>query len=270
MTCHNARTGEQVYGKKRFSPSGSFTASPFAYNGYLFCLSEDGLTYVIKAGEEFEIVARNELDELCIACPAVVGDKVLIRTASKLYCLSEGSKLDPAMAAQLKPRRSSTPINDIWAAASAGDNTAIKRFLDAGVAVNAKQGRRGATPLRNAILQDHPDSARFLIERGADVTMSGPDGNTPLHLAAFFGDESLVKLLLKKGANTKTKNPKGETALDIVSKDWDPQLATSYQGVGRSLNREFDLTRLQKVRPRIASLLEQHASAGTRNSTPAK
>ena len=63
LTCHNARTGEQVYGKKRFSPSGSFTASPFAYNGYLFCLSEDGLTYVIKAGEEFEIVARNELDE---------------------------------------------------------------------------------------------------------------------------------------------------------------------------------------------------------------
>jgi len=227
LTCHDARNGKQVYGKKRFSPSGSFTASPFAYNGYLFCLSEDGLTYVIKAGEEFEIVARNELDELCIACPAVVGDKVLIRTASKLYCLSEGSKLDPAMAAQLKPRRSSTPINDIWAAASAGDDAAIKRFLDSGISVNAKQGRRGATPLRNAILHDHPSSAQLLIERGADVTMSGPDGNTPLHLAAFFGDESLVKLLLEKGAMVETKNAKGETAKDVVSKEWDAQLANS-------------------------------------------
>ena len=270
LTCHDARTGEQVYGKKRFSPSGSFTASPFAYNGYLFCLSEDGLTYVIKAGEDFEIVARNELDELCIACPAVVDDKVLIRTASKLYCLSEGSKLDPAMAAKLQPRRSSTPINDIWAAASAGNNAAIKRFLDAGVAVNAKQGRRGSTPLRNAILQDHPDSIRLLIERGADVTLSGPDGNTPLHLAAFLGDQSLVELLLKKGANGKTKNSKGETALDIVSKEWDPQLEATYQGVGRSLNREFDLNRLQKVRPLIASLLEKRASTTTNDRAPTK
>ena len=266
LTCHNARTGEQVYGKKRFSPSGSFTASPFAYNGYLFCLSEDGLTYVIKAGEEFEIVARNELDELCIACPAVVGDKVLIRTASKLYCLSEGSKLDPAMAAELKPRRSSTPINDIWAATTAGDNAAIKRFLDAGVAVNAKQGRGGATPLRNAILHNHSDSARLLMERGADVTLSGPDGNTPLHLAAFFGDESLVKQLLEKGANAKTENSKGETALDIVSKDWDSRLESTYQNVGRSLNRKFDLRRLQKVRPQIASFLEKNASSATDDS----
>ncbi|MAI70478.1 MAG: hypothetical protein CMM01_06155 [Rhodopirellula sp.] len=266
LTCHDARTGEQVYGKKRFSPSGSFTASPFAYNGYLFCLSEDGLTYVIKAGEDFEIVARNELDELCIACPAVVGDKVLIRTASKLYCLSEGSKLDSAMAAQLKPRRSSTPSNDIWAAATAGDNAAIKRFLDGGVAVNAKQGRGGATPLRNAILHNHPDSARLLMKRGADVTLSGPDGNTPLHLAAFFGDESLVKRLMEKGANAKTENSKGETALDIVSKEWDSQLESTYQNVGRSLNRKFDLRRLQKVRPQIASFMEKSASSARDDS----
>ena len=30
LTCHNAKTGEEVYGKQRFSPRGSFTASPFA------------------------------------------------------------------------------------------------------------------------------------------------------------------------------------------------------------------------------------------------
>ena len=89
--------------------------------------------------------------------------------------------------------------------------------------------------------------------------MGGPDGNTPLHLAAFFGDASLVKLLLTKGANPETKNSKGETALDIVSKDWDPQVEATYQGVGRSLNREFDLRRLQEVRPQIASLLKENA-----------
>nr|WP_153556753.1 PQQ-binding-like beta-propeller repeat protein [Roseimaritima sediminicola] len=89
MTCHNALTGEEVYGKQRFSPKGSFTASPWAYNGKVFCLSEDGLTYVIKAGPEFEILKTNPLEELCIATPSVVGDKLLIRTLTKLYCVTE-------------------------------------------------------------------------------------------------------------------------------------------------------------------------------------
>ena len=88
MTCHHAKTGDEVYGKKRFAPAGSFTASPWAYNGKIFCLSEDGLTYVVKAGPEYELLGTNDLDELTIACPAVASGKLLIRTASKLYCLS--------------------------------------------------------------------------------------------------------------------------------------------------------------------------------------
>jgi outer membrane protein assembly factor BamB len=90
MTCHNALTGEEVYGKRRFSPKGSFTSSPWAYNGKVFCLSEDGLTYVIKAGPEFEILETNPLDELCIATPSIVGGKLLVRTLTKVYCITQG------------------------------------------------------------------------------------------------------------------------------------------------------------------------------------
>lgn len=88
FTCHNAKTGEEVYGKQRFSPKGSFTSSPWAYNGKLFCLSEDGLTYVIKPGREFEILSTNPLDELCLATPAVAQGRLFVRTLSKLYCIS--------------------------------------------------------------------------------------------------------------------------------------------------------------------------------------
>lgn len=88
MTCHNALTGEEIYGKHRFSPAASFTASPWAYNGNVFCLSEDGLTYVIKAGTKFEILQTNPLDELCIATPAVVDGKLFIRTLTKLFCIT--------------------------------------------------------------------------------------------------------------------------------------------------------------------------------------
>ena len=89
MTCHNALTGKEVYGKQRFAPKGSFTASPWAYDGKIFCLSEQGLTYVVKAGSKFEILATNPLDELCIATPSVTGGKLLLRTMTKLYCLEK-------------------------------------------------------------------------------------------------------------------------------------------------------------------------------------
>jgi outer membrane protein assembly factor BamB len=88
LSCRDAKTGAEVYGKQRFSPAGSFTASPWACNGKLFCLSEDGLTYVVEPGPKFELVGTNALDELCLATPAVAQGRLLIRTASKLYCIS--------------------------------------------------------------------------------------------------------------------------------------------------------------------------------------
>jgi len=94
LSCYDAKSGKEIYDRTRFPPLSSFTASPFAFNGRLFCLSEDGLTYVVKPGPAFEILQRNPLDELCLSSPAIVGDKLLIRTASKLYCLSEGANLD--------------------------------------------------------------------------------------------------------------------------------------------------------------------------------
>lgn len=93
LTCQEAKTGKEVYGKQRLAPAGSFTASPVACNGLLYLLSEQGLTYVVKAGPMFELVQTNNLDELCLASPAIVGDKLLIRTASKLYCITTGAKL---------------------------------------------------------------------------------------------------------------------------------------------------------------------------------
>ncbi len=94
LTCHDARTGEEIYGKQRFAGGASFTASPWAYNGQIFCLSEDGDTYAVAAGPNYELLATNSLDELSLASPAVVGDKLLIRTASKLHCVSAAPHRD--------------------------------------------------------------------------------------------------------------------------------------------------------------------------------
>ncbi len=87
FTCHDARTGEEIYGKTRFPEGASFTSSPWAYNGKIFCLSEDGDTYVIEAGPEFKVARTNRLEEMCMASPAIANGKLVLRTASKVYCL---------------------------------------------------------------------------------------------------------------------------------------------------------------------------------------
>ena len=85
MTCHDARTGEEVYGRQRIKVGAGFTASPWAYDGKIFALSEDGDTFVIKAGAEFELLGTNSLDEFTMATPAIAHGSLFIRTASKLY-----------------------------------------------------------------------------------------------------------------------------------------------------------------------------------------
>lgn len=89
LTCHDAGTGEEVYGKQRVSrDSGNFTASPWAYNGKIFCLDEAGTTFVVEAGPDFNLLDSNELDEMCMATPAIVPNGLLIRTYSTLYKIS--------------------------------------------------------------------------------------------------------------------------------------------------------------------------------------
>jgi len=62
------KTGAEIYGKQRIDPvAGAFTASPWAYNGKIFALSEDGDTFVIQAGPEFKVLGKNPLDEMCLA-----------------------------------------------------------------------------------------------------------------------------------------------------------------------------------------------------------
>jgi outer membrane protein assembly factor BamB len=83
----DARSGEITY-RTRIDPAATaFTTSPWAYNGKLFCLSEEGQTFVIATGEKFQLLHVNALDEMALASPALVGERLLIRTESRLYSI---------------------------------------------------------------------------------------------------------------------------------------------------------------------------------------
>ena len=88
---YDAKTGVETY-KTRIDPRATaFTTSPWAYNGKLFCLSEEGQTFVISAGNEFKLLRVNELDDMAQASPALVGERLLIRTEHRLYSIRRPS-----------------------------------------------------------------------------------------------------------------------------------------------------------------------------------
>jgi hypothetical protein len=51
-------------------------------------MSEEGDTYVIQAGPEFQLLGTNSLGEMTLATPAIASGSLFIRTASKLYRIS--------------------------------------------------------------------------------------------------------------------------------------------------------------------------------------
>jgi outer membrane protein assembly factor BamB len=86
LACYDAQTGREVYARQRIAPQArEFTASPLANNGRIFCLSEDGDTFMIQAGPDFKVLATNRLGEMCMATPAALRGSLIIRTMSKLY-----------------------------------------------------------------------------------------------------------------------------------------------------------------------------------------
>lgn len=91
LNCRVAKTGRELYEKQRLKADGTagFTSSPWAYRGRVFCLSEDGDTYVVKAGDSYQLERINSLGEMCMATPAISGDRLFIRTISSLYCIRQ-------------------------------------------------------------------------------------------------------------------------------------------------------------------------------------
>jgi outer membrane protein assembly factor BamB len=85
MIVLDAFTGREIY-KARVGGGGhTFSASPVAAGGRILLLTEEGLTIVIGAGDEYREIGRNDLAEMSLASPAIAGGALYIRTESKLY-----------------------------------------------------------------------------------------------------------------------------------------------------------------------------------------
>jgi uncharacterized protein len=96
--------------------------------------------------------------------------------------------------------------------------TAIENFLALGVDPNEPEPD-GTTPLMRAVHSQMPNTARLLVDAGADVKKANFYGVTALYIAARAGDTAATRMLLAAGADANAALPaSGETVLMTAAK----------------------------------------------------
>ncbi|MDT7542221.1 MAG: hypothetical protein QOE33_2125 [Acidobacteriota bacterium] len=87
LTCLDAKTGALKYEGGRVPVPSTFMASPVAFDDKILLTSEDGDTFVVKAGVKHEVIATNSLGEPVHSSPAIADEKIFIRGDQNLYCI---------------------------------------------------------------------------------------------------------------------------------------------------------------------------------------
>jgi outer membrane protein assembly factor BamB len=87
LTCLDAKTGQPFYENERLEDISTLYSSPTGVNDRLYVAAEN-VVMVIKAGETFEILASNPVEDNFHASPVIVGNDLILRGFKSLYCFS--------------------------------------------------------------------------------------------------------------------------------------------------------------------------------------
>ncbi len=102
-SCLNAKTGESLWQKRL---GGTYRASPVCAGDRLYFFNLEGQASVLRASPQWELLAVNRLDEGCQASPAIVGDSLIVRTTTHLYCIESLDGRSPGDETTRSPSRS--------------------------------------------------------------------------------------------------------------------------------------------------------------------
>lgn len=87
LSCYDAKTGKAAYTRERLAGARGFTASPWASDDKIFCLDDNGQTFVIQAGAEFKLLGKNALNEMFWSTPSASGGDLFLRGVDHLFCI---------------------------------------------------------------------------------------------------------------------------------------------------------------------------------------
>jgi outer membrane protein assembly factor BamB len=87
IVCIEAATGNVVYPGTKITGAKAFWASPWAFDGKIYCLEEKGTTHVIQAGREFKELGKNKLNDIFWASTAIAKGSYIFRGEKGIYCV---------------------------------------------------------------------------------------------------------------------------------------------------------------------------------------
>lgn len=90
--CYEAATGKTMYRSIKIPGSGPFWASPWAGNGEVLCMDENGTTFAIKPGEKFEVLRQNKLNDRFWSTQAITDGTYIFRGVEYIYCIKEAQE----------------------------------------------------------------------------------------------------------------------------------------------------------------------------------
>jgi ankyrin repeat protein len=107
---------------------------------------------------------------------------------------------------------------DVFEAAAVGDVDRLRALLDAVPALAGAWSEDGFTALHFAAFFGHPEAAKLLVERGADLEARSTNTQfaldaAPLHSASAAGQLEVCEVLLEAGADVNAVQHGGYTAL---------------------------------------------------------
>lgn len=91
LSVYRETDGSLVYRQRVATDAGTISASPVAAGGRLYFASQDGDVFVVRAGETFELLARNPMGEPLFATPALTGNTVILRTAAGIFAVADNT-----------------------------------------------------------------------------------------------------------------------------------------------------------------------------------
>lgn len=89
LSAFDATTGEELFHRQSLPEIRQIYASPLAVGDNIYFASREGTTAVVRADDEFDVIAVNTLDEALDGSPVVIGDELYLRGRSHLYCIAE-------------------------------------------------------------------------------------------------------------------------------------------------------------------------------------
>lgn len=87
--CFEKTTGKSLWKQRLAVAAEGFSNSPVAAEGRFYVFGEDGTCWILEAGPEYKLLAKNELDERCLTSPAISDGQIFIRTDGHLFCIGE-------------------------------------------------------------------------------------------------------------------------------------------------------------------------------------